>query len=317
MEKREGPRKGPFARQGDGYMTRIFKDLCDVPWWGWLMLPLLIILLTLAGSGAYMARTTVWLVLAAFLALTLFLAPVILSSGKKGHKHVPAVCAWTIVWFLAAIGTFFYWYFRWMPGSERDSVERILNVVPVLTAIVAAGLGWYVHYQFSAKAQRTNSAFALVMEMQKSSEYIRRNEIVRDHFPPSLKEIPQEYVEFFPADSVKKARDEAASNSSVDPKRLERAEAIASLRYILNFYEFMAVGVRSNDLDCDLLVETVGQIVIGRFSRAEKFVHWIRSPTGQAQELAFEHLEVICREWSHRVEVQESEARQKRLQASR
>lgn len=296
-------------------MERIFTDLKCVPKWSWFSLLLLVVLLTLAFSGAFALKTTVVLVIASFACGTLFLAPAVLQAARHGHKSVPTVCVWTAVWLLAAISTFFYWYFRWLPTDAGESYDRILNVVPVLTAIVAAGLGWYVHYQFSAKTQRTNTSFALVMEMQKSAEYLNRSLIVSEHFPSSLDEIPEDYVTYFAPGTVKRLRDEAAkAGTTPDPASIEKAQAIVALRYVLNFYEFMAAGVRSNDLDCDLLMDTISEVVIGRFNRAKKLVDYIRAPAiGRGQELAFEHLEIIARDWAHHIEEHKSAIRKRKL----
>ncbi len=296
-------------------MDRIFTDLKCVPKWGWFSLLALVVLMTLACSGAFVQKVVVLLVVAAFVCGTLFVAPAILNAAKHGHKAVPTVCVWTGVWLLGAVSTFFFWYFRWLPPGANESYDRIVNVVPVLTAIVAAGLGWYVHYQFSAKTQRTNTSFALIMEMQKSSEYLSRSLKVSEHFPPSTSEIPDEYTAYFSPGAEKRIRDQARQDGvEPDPIAIERAQAIVALRYVLNFYEFMAAGVRSNDLDCDLLLETVSEVVIGRFNRAKKLVDHIRQPVvGQGQELAFEHLEIIVRDWSHQIEERKSVNRKRKL----
>lgn len=287
-------------------MGKIFHDLLLSTWWGWCGLAAFGVFTTLAIGSAQEDSVKVVFAILAFASLTAFLSPVILRAARKGHKSVPTVCIWTGFWFLSGLATFFFWYFAWADTALGDSSDRILNVVPALTAIVAAGLGWYVHYQFTARTQRINASFALIMEMMKSSEYLKYSRIVSQHFPSSSPNAVADYREYFPVSSrrdiEKKARDE---NKIPDAQELERAEAIGALRYILNFYEFMAAGVRSNDLDCDLLQQTVCEVVIGRFERALPLVEYCRTKGGaggKGQVLAFEHLEVIVRDWSHRVE---------------
>lgn len=296
-------------------MDRIFTDLKYVPVWSWLALLVSLVTLTLACSGAYGARAVVLLAVSAHLGLSFFLAPGVFRAAKKGHKHVPTVCVWTIVWLSSAVAAFLYWFFNWPGFTATAQNDRILNVVPVLTGIVFGGLGWYVHYQFSARTQRMNSSFALVMEMMKSSEYLARNALVSEHFPPSVPEIPDEYTQFFAPGAEKRLKDAATDVDPVCPIKLEQAKAIAALRYLLNYYEFMAVGVRANDIDCDLLLDTVGHIVVNRYKRSLRLVKWIRDakPLGAGQDLAFEHLEWMCRDWEPRLEEQSSMARKRLL----
>ncbi|HDS1189526.1 TPA: DUF4760 domain-containing protein [Stenotrophomonas maltophilia] len=296
-------------------MERIFTDLKFAPVWSWLSLVVSLVTLTLACSGAYQAKAVVLLAVVSQLGLGAFLAPTVFRAAKKGHKHVPTVCAWTVVWLATAVATFLYWFFNWPGFNANDQNDRILNVVPVLTAIVFGGLGWYVHYQFSARTQRMNSSFALVMEMMKSSEYLARNALVSDHFPSSVEDIPDEYIPYFAPGAEKRLKDAATADEPLCPIKLEQARAIAALRYILNYFEFMAVGVRANDIDCDLLLDTVGQIVVSRFKRSQKLVKWIRDPKplGAGQDLAFEHLEWMCRDWEPRLEEQTSKAKQRLL----
>lgn len=85
---------------------KIFKDLLLSPWWGWIGLGLFLI----AGTVAFVACHTgfakvLWSVVA-FSGLTAWLAPVVISAAKNGHKFVPTVCVWTGVWYFVGLATF-------------------------------------------------------------------------------------------------------------------------------------------------------------------------------------------------------------------
>lgn len=286
-------------------MGKIFTDLLLASWWGWAGLLSFVVFLTLACGGASGDELRVAYAVVAFISITVFIAPVVLRAARNGHKSVPTVCVWTGVWLVVGLATFFFWYFGWAAANPNSNSDRILNVVPAITAIVAAGLGWYVHYQFTARTQRINASFVLIMEMMKSSEYLKYSQIVSQHFPSSAPEAIDSYADFFPAGARRELlRKAKIAGTAPDEDELEKADAITALRYILNFYEFMAAGVRSKDLDCDLLQETVSEVVIGRFERSRPLVEFCRSggPGGKAQVLAFEHLEIIVRDWSHQVE---------------
>ncbi|GAB3104542.1 DUF4760 domain-containing protein [Lysobacter terrae] len=295
-------------------MERIFTDLKEGPLWAWFA--------ALASFGLvlslvlYSGYTPLWqsiVAFAAFAALCLFLGPTIIQSGKKGHKHVPTVCAWVVVLLLAFVVAFYYWYFRWVaPGTDQPH-DRILNVVPVLTAVVAAGLGWFVHYQYSSKAHRTNNAFSMVMEMRKSSEFLKRQEIVVKHFPVTLDDIPAAYEPYFSGGSLRKLRTEIGGGEPTAEQKeaLEHAEAISALKYLLNYYEFMSAGVKANDLDKDLLLDTVSEIVIGTYKRSQKLVKFVNDPkpTGQGQPLAYQCLKEIVADWDDIITQREADCK--------
>lgn len=287
-------------------MGKVFSDLLLASWWGWVGLVAFLVSLTLAFGGGYSDQDRAWCAVAAFLFLTIFLGPVVLRAARNGPQSVPTVCVWTGAWLLVGLAAFFAWYFSWAAANPGGNADRILNIVPAMTAIVAAGLGWYVHYQFTARTQRINASFALIMEWMKSSEYLKYSQLVSHHFPSRLPEAINDYREYFPP-GIKREILQKARQNNVEPdeEELEKADAIIALRYVLNFYEFMAAGVRSNDLDRDLLQSTFAEVVIGRFERSMPLIEYCRTrggTGGKEQVLAFEHLEIIVRDWSHKVE---------------
>src|SRR5699024_9695123 len=148
-----------------------------------------------------------------------------------------------------------------------SSSDKILNLLPVLVAIWAAGLGWLIHYRLTSKAHRTNHAFAMVMQMRTSVEFLERNELVSRHLPHSTG-IPEEYDKYFKHTAIREIYKAAAWDpEKVDKLELEKAQAVAALKYVLNYYEFFAAGVKAGDLDEGLLLDTVSQIVIGMYER--------------------------------------------------
>jgi len=77
--------------------------------------------------------------------------------------------------------------------------------------------------------------------------------------------------------------------------------AIAGLRYLLNFYEFMAKGIRAKDLDEDLLFGTLRSIVVALYNDSAEYRKFVREgnntsalpdrgPVKVGQKAAFSHL---------------------------
>ncbi len=275
-------------------METVFGELKKSAWWSWLCLIVAGgLALSLPLHMGYSATARVIVAFAVLCLISAYLVPAILRAAKQGHKFVPCVCTWVTVLLITFVVVFYYWYFTLIATSADVTHDRVLNIVPVAAAIVAASLGWYVHYQYSSKAHRTNNAFALVMEMRRSSEFLKRAELVAKHFPASQPEIPESYVEFFPTNSRKRIYE----TEPLDPVALEKAEALMALKYLLNYYEFIGAGIHANDLDEELLMDTVGDIVVGSVRRSRKFIDYIRSPNGQGQPLAFERLLDTADRW--------------------
>ena len=77
----------------------------------------------------------------------------------------------------------------------------------------------------------------------------------------------------------------------VSTRDLAKVEAAEGLKYLLNFYEFMALGTHVGDLDETLLYETISPSVVGWYTRSELHCKHVRStPT---DKLAYEHLDKL------------------------
>lgn len=288
-------------------MDFVFKDLVTKCWWSWVSLLVAVVLLVVVAvgtaSGWISGPGQGWLGMLAYTALCFFFAKPLLVAAYAGHKHLPTVCIWTGV----LVGLFivmsihsFYAFF----GKAPAHYDKVLNVIPVVVAIWAAGLGWLVHFRLTSKAHRTNNAFSIIMEMRKSSEFLKRVELVSRHFPPGSVTIPNEYNASFGSstlhDLYKTSRE---TGQEIDALALERAEAIMALKYVLNYYEFMSVGIKEGDLDEELLYETIGPMVVRTFDRSANLIRYVNvaAPAGAGQPLAFTELRKVVNRWRVRV----------------
>lgn len=68
----------------------------------------------------------------------------------------------------------------------------------------------------------------------------------------------------------------------------KRCQAIEGLRFILNFYEFMAYGISAGDLDGDILLKTIGASVINFYRTSVNYRQYLVEGTNQP--LAYESL---------------------------
>lgn len=245
---------------------------------------------------------------------------IILNLAEGGHKNVlPVVVVGTIllVLFVACLS---YSFFHFTTTEQITRLDRVLNIIPVTAAVFAAALGWYVHYQYSSKAQRTNNAFSIVMEMRRSPEFIKRWELVGLHFPKDVM-VSEEYQPYFHPDSRRRLEKEKAeiNKEAADAeakleelkKKLEKVEAIEALRFILNYFEFMAAGIELKELDEDMLYETISVVVVRIYERSSLFLKFYADPKTK-EVLAFQHLSALVKSWSDKLDAEAMEVNKKK-----
>lgn len=283
-------------------MEFIFKDLVTKCWWSWVALAASVIAaVTLASSPVITNTQQAWLAIFAYVMLCIFFMQPLLIAAKS-HKHLLTVCVWSFVLVLVGIALVFYAYYRF--AEDPTKYDKLLNVVPVFVAIWAAALGWLIHFRLTTKAHRTNNAFAIIMEMRKSTEILKKHEMASKHFPPGTTSIPQEYHPYFSSEIFRQLSENAAREQRViDPSALDKAEAIAALRYMLNYFEFMAVGIRAGDLDEDLLYDTISTTVVGMVERSSQLIDYARAdrPGGAGQPLAMVDVSDLAQRWRQRL----------------
>lgn len=315
-------------------MELVFKDLLTKWWqWGFLLLAIVSAAFLIVGltSGDVTRPENGWLAAALYLGLAGFLAQPIWCAARSSHKYLLKVCVWTLVLVAVAIPFSFFFFFCFFE-SESSNYDKVLNVIPVLVAIWAAGLGWLVHFKLSTKAHRTNNSFSILMETRKSGEYLRRAEMVSKHFPPGSGVIGAPYDQFFDPKSgnrlygrtvanaaalraaqaqqaqpgaqgqqATQALAQAEANAAQLAIELEQLEAVNSMRYLLNYFEFMAIGIKVGDLDENLLYETIGPPVVAVFRRGESLVDYLNHTVTDKQRLAFIELKALVTKWEQQV----------------
>lgn len=256
-------------------MEHVFHDLKKAPLWAWAMLvagAILLAAVVFNGSMSSVARG--FCVIGAWVCLCIFLWPPLLKAAHEDHRHLLTVCIWSSIAMLTGIACVVYGFYS-ITGTNYTKYDKLLNIVPVVVAIWAAALGWLIHFKLTTKAHRTNNAFSIIMETRKSAEFLKKQELVTRHFPPGTDSIPTEYEAFFPASSLR----QLLATEGADKTNIERAEAVLALKYILNYYEFMAVGIRAGDLDEMLIYDTIHPSVCATFKRASSLVAFLSDPT--------------------------------------
>jgi hypothetical protein len=216
----------------------------------------------------------------------------------------------------------------------RTQWQPVLSLPPVLLGVWSGLTGLYVHYQTQKKNQRTSNAFAIVMQTRTNTAFLDMSRARTAAFKPNF-EIPHSDLRFFKASAatvdLEKMRTECATLRKVlsemacgvitDQARLGKKnelekrlkstsedlrqyEGAAGLRYLLNFYEFMAKGIRAGDLDEDLIRGTLRGTVVACYNDGKHLRALARNGVqtqgpdfAPPQPAAFEHLDwLVIRE---------------------
>jgi hypothetical protein len=198
---------------------------------------------------------------------------------------------------------------------RKPPVGKILDLPPLLAAIWAASTGWYVHFQLTGRNHRVAHAMAMVMGTRTSAEFLKRQELLREVLPRA-EDVAKLDAKYFQKSALKVAREAYLDASSklqqvpdgedrapVETRKreaaaeLKLARAVNALQYVLNYYEFMAAGIKFGDLDERLFYETISPGVLGLCARAEPYLGWVNSPVGGREQLAFEYLKPLVAKW--------------------
>lgn len=249
-------------------MEHLFQDVKPdgfVKWLGSLLfVGGLVFLLCAEGLVGFVGLSDVargFTVIAVYCAMLAFFVPSIVAAAHKDHEHLISVGVWSFVVAVGTIGAMIYVFFAFF-GDNASKYDKLLNILPVIIAMWAASIGWLVHFKMSSKVHRTNNSFAIIMEMRKNSEFLKRNEMIAKHFPPGVDEIPTKYRPYF---CPKVCGSILLSKGNEDAK--DDVDAIRAVRYMLNYYEFIASGIRAGDLDEKLIFDTLHSVIVSQYDR--------------------------------------------------
>jgi hypothetical protein len=260
-------------------MENVFKDVRPDSLVKWLGLVLFIVSgVVLLSNSQLDDFVRGALALVVFFSLVLFFGPSLVQASQKNHEHVVSVCVWSFVLVVAGIATSIYAFFAFA-GDQYLKYDKFLNLLPVVLAIWAAAAGWLVHFKVTTKAHRTNNAFSIIMETRKNTEFLKRNDLIAKHFPPGTKTIPEEYRKYFCAEKYAEVARAPDSTPGILVER-EKAEAVRAMKFVLSYYEFMAIGIKAKDLDEKLIFDTLRLVVIAQYKRARPLVDFCTGPDG-------------------------------------
>jgi len=167
---------------------------------------------------------------------------------------------------------------------QSGKVEAVTGLLAAVAAAVMVGIGWVVQYQSGSKASRRAHTFNVLMQSRLSSEFQAHIAKRVKHYPGGTA-VPATDARLVYLDGVIEAVTEIEAQLQKDLGRMSlehhdslrqaadveianirsKAESLQSLKYLLNFYEFICAGLRMKELDEPLLRATLSDVAVGLY----------------------------------------------------
>lgn len=183
-----------------------------------------------------------------FLLLITVFTPIMKVRNKNGSL---SVIGWTGTAFL------FSFVILVLTSFTRGDVHSGTSTGPYILAVsafsmITIALGWIIHVQSAMFNHRKTHTLNILLQTRISPEYQKRHSELIKHYKYQT-EIP-----------AKDVNDYYNDKSGFDESKIL---AIRAAEYFLNFYDFLANGIASNDLDDDLLYESIRGFVSGLWGK--------------------------------------------------
>ncbi|WP_417668284.1 DUF4760 domain-containing protein [Pseudoalteromonas tetraodonis] len=137
----------------------------------------------------------------------------------------------------------------------------------MVSAIV---IGWFVHSHNNLNSERKQHTVNVLNSSRMSSVYQENLRLATDKFNNPHKLIKEADVDIFYKWKSGELKVDFESDS--DKKNAETIRSIQGVIYLLNFYEFVAAGIDSGDLDEEYLYSTVAGIAINLVAYSKKLI---------------------------------------------
>ncbi|MEC4239165.1 DUF4760 domain-containing protein [Pseudomonas sp. DSV-1] len=194
------------------------------------------------------------------------------QETRTGIKYI------AISFFVVMIATYLVFRFQ---GAKDYQTSLALFVSSCLL-----GAGWWVQATISSAAARKAHTVNTIMNQRNSELFIHKNDNLI-HVFPRKKTIHPVFSEYLADPNNKKFKD-----AKFDDVYLQAAK---DLSYVLNYYEFIAVGVINGDFDEKLIKECFLGILIG----LEKRAYLVIQCTQKIQNVkTFESIVELVDRWS-------------------
>lgn len=149
----------------------------------------------------------------------------------------------------------------------------------VLLGAVAAVAGWITSAIVTMRNSIRQHTITTLLNSRLSETYMSQTRLVNARY-------------FTPSGAIYRLGEDEARSGAPEAQ-------IPALRYLLNYFEFIAVGIRYGDLDETLMKQTFRGILCGVYEAAEPLIRQRRTtpPGRKAAPRTFEHLHWLYERW--------------------
>ncbi|WP_317057626.1 DUF4760 domain-containing protein [Roseovarius rhodophyticola] len=219
------------------------------------------------------------------------------NSLKVLFLFAAAVLLAAAILFFAAISTHlltseFDQLLRQIPDTPSEEYKVLVSLFSIaastLTAILGLGFAIWTYIQTTRKTQqdrRKQHTITILLETRLSETYSQLNKTRKQVYPPGKDINPEQFY----TDYVS----EYSSTSTDAPSMDCRRSAAEALSVILNYYEFLAVGLADGDLDEAMLKKTIR----GVMCRLVDDARYLIAAEQKTNLKTFEHLIDLYASW--------------------
>lgn len=180
-----------------------------------------------------------------------------------------------------------YAYFPEQPDDRYKTFLAASGTIVGLFSVAAALLTFALSGVFARRAQRKQHTITVLLETRLSSEFQKTMEKRRYKFP--------EYtdVKFEDWDSARTCTAANPDDIGLAEDTKRQRESALALTQLLNYYEFLAVGITEGDLDKAMLRKTIRSIMCNLVDDCRDLIAGMQ----RTNPSTYEHLTALYNEW--------------------
>lgn len=190
------------------------------------------------------------------------------------HIEVSSILILIIVATMAS-----FWVITYQKGSLEIGDKQLLTLV---TVGGMATIGWIVQSCISIIHQRSQQALNSIFQMRSDPEFNRHRDNIFKRFPPRKLMSQEDAEELF----------RFWRSENKDPNDFgyaEKIDILSSARYLLNYYDFMALAIREGHMDIDIFANSQRTILREFFKRFEHFINATQNETEFGGKTSWRH----------------------------
>ena len=175
-----------------------------------------------------------------------------------------------------------------VPDSENDHFSNwisFLGFVGTTASILLAAYTFMRSADNARRQSRKQHTITILLESRLSEEFRNMNEQRKSVFKPGSDIIHSDW---------KNAKDRKKRYPHSDLEEVEdRYKTADALMFMLNYYEFLALGIRTGDLDEDLLRGTMRGLMCSMVDDARDVIFHLQKESPSI----YEHLRLLYERW--------------------